>query len=371
MHASSDGVGTTAEFATSDPQVVFTMLFGSYFGDWDSQDNFLRAPLATPTCTLTSAWSGRPYWEFHHMALGQTVGYSARLSQNNSTLYSADIAQQWVHIALMGDPSLRMHPVAPPSSLIVSTNGSGGVNLSWNASSDTVAGYHVYRASTIAGPFTRLTSSLLTSTNYTDTPVSSNVYMVRAVKLEVSGSGSYYNPSQGIFQSLNPAVAAPSVVLYQPANTAVFLVPTNLQLSANAFDPANTITNVAFYANGVKLGQTPTPPFSLTWSNVPVGTYALTVSASSSRGLISNVAPASVLVDNGGSPLLTIGPSNNGAIAITGQDALGRAYRIQLLSDVTTTNWQTLGTVVSNGPNAFQFVGTNSSPQGFYRTIFP
>jgi hypothetical protein len=36
------------------PNLFFTMLFGSYFGDWDSQDNFLRAPLAQGL-TLTNA----------------------------------------------------------------------------------------------------------------------------------------------------------------------------------------------------------------------------------------------------------------------------------------------------------------------------
>ncbi len=67
---SGGGIGTTSDFAANDPRVVFTMLFGSGFGDWDSPDDFLRAPLATPTYTLTCAWAGRPYWEFHHMALG-------------------------------------------------------------------------------------------------------------------------------------------------------------------------------------------------------------------------------------------------------------------------------------------------------------
>ena len=80
------GVGSTSDFAANDPQVVFTMLFGSYFGDWDSQDNFLRAALATPTYTLACVWAGRPYWYFHHMGLGETIGFSARVSQNNSHL---------------------------------------------------------------------------------------------------------------------------------------------------------------------------------------------------------------------------------------------------------------------------------------------
>ena len=68
------GVGSTADFAATDTQVVFTMLFGSYFGDWDTTDNFLRAPLATSTYGLSDAWAGRPAWYFHPMGLGETLG---------------------------------------------------------------------------------------------------------------------------------------------------------------------------------------------------------------------------------------------------------------------------------------------------------
>ena len=42
----------TFGLAGADPRVVFTMLSGSYYGDWDSLNNFLRAGLATPTYTL-------------------------------------------------------------------------------------------------------------------------------------------------------------------------------------------------------------------------------------------------------------------------------------------------------------------------------
>src|SRR5204863_8353481 len=127
-----------------------------------------------------------------------------------------------------------------------------------------------------SGPFTRL-STLLTGTNYADPVVSSNVYMVRAVKLEVMGSGSYFNPSQGIIQSLDGSAGAPSIVLLQPTNNALFIAPTTIQFNAATFDPANSITNVAYYANGEKIGEAATLlPHSLIWSNVSPGSYSLT-----------------------------------------------------------------------------------------------
>ncbi|MDR3412351.1 MAG: YDG domain-containing protein [Formivibrio sp.] len=300
---SCGGVGSSADFAANDPRVVFTMFFGSYFGDWDSQDNFLRAALATPNYTLSSVWSGRPYWQFHHMGLGQTIGYGTLVSQNNLGAgqggYDFNTDNGFVHIALMGDPTLRMHIVAPPSALIVSNNGSGGANLSWNASPDTVLGYHVYRAPTSAGPFTRLTTNLLTGLNYTDPIANTNVYMVRTVKLEVSGSGSYYNASQGIFQNLDGSAGAPSITLFQPTNSANFGVLPIIKFCADTFDPANCVTNVTFYANGIQIGETNEPPYSMQWSNVPAGSYVLTARATYSGGLATNSPAVNVQVAYG------------------------------------------------------------------------
>src|SRR3954468_11722191 len=215
--------GTTPEMVKADIKAVFTMLFGSWLGDWDTEDNIMRGVLATQTEGLTSCWSGRPHWYFHHMGIGENIGYSARLTQNNgpSGLYKNQInsAAGQVHVALMGDPTLRMHSVAPPTGFIASAS-AGGASLRWNGSSDSVVGYHVYRGATASGPFTRVTSSPVTSTSYTDAggPASAT-YMVRAVKLENTTSGSYYNPSQGAFATLGSGTYDPGTVNNPPPTT--------------------------------------------------------------------------------------------------------------------------------------------------------
>jgi hypothetical protein len=271
-------IATTALLATNDPRVVFTMFFGSYFGDWDSQNNFLRAALATTNYTLTSAWVGRPYWQFHHMALGETIGFSTRLSQNNDgLLYSVNSDGRSPHIALMGDPTLRMHIVAPPSGLLVTTNGSGGVDLSWNASSDPVLGYHVYRAPTAAGSFARLTANLATGTGYTDPAVTTNVYMVRAVKLEVSGSGSYYNASQGIFQDLANSFGPPLLTITAQSTNMVYGAPL----------PAFTALYSGF-TNGDTPASLSSPPALTTVATAasPPGNYPIHVSSAASTNYL-------------------------------------------------------------------------------------
>ncbi|HEY6228327.1 MAG TPA: hypothetical protein VI282_14490, partial [Verrucomicrobiae bacterium] len=215
-----DGIGGSDDFALNDIQAVFTMHFGSYFGDWDNESNFLRASLGSGS-VLTTTWSGRPLYFYHHMALGETVGYSVLLSQNNKSggLYEKqNMGTRYVNNSLHGDPSLRLHPVLPPSNVTGAT--ASGLVLTWTGSSDTaIKGYNVYRSANANGPFTRLNSSLLGATTFTDTaPLANGIYMVRAVKLESTPSGTYYNPSQGAFYTNNAPAPAPA-----PTNPSKFV----------------------------------------------------------------------------------------------------------------------------------------------------
>jgi hypothetical protein len=207
-----NGVGSSDDFALNEIKTVFTSFLGSYFGDWDNESNFMRASLGSGY-VLATAWGGRPHWFFHRMGLGETIGDSAQLSQNNRNggVYGQ---QNWgtrqVHISLLGDPTLRMHPVIPPSNL--SAGAGSGVTLNWNASTDAnIQGYAVYRASSMNGPFSKISGSApLVTLGFSDVSgTAGSVYMVRAIKLEQSGSGSYYNLSQGVFATA-AAVATPT-----------------------------------------------------------------------------------------------------------------------------------------------------------------
>jgi hypothetical protein len=95
-----------------------------------------------------------------------------------------------------------MHPVAPPSALTTSRSGPD-VIVQWTASPDTsLRGYQVYRSTNATNGYVRLNEALVTGTNCTDSSVpdvAHSFYMVRAVKLETSASGTYLNPSQGVF----------------------------------------------------------------------------------------------------------------------------------------------------------------------------
>jgi hypothetical protein len=262
-----------------DAKTVFNLFFGSWFGEWDSSDNFLRSLLATPTMGLASALAGQPHWYIHSMGVGEPIGYGTRLSMNNNTLYKNQINDMTraVYVGLMGDPTLRLHPVVPPAKLGDPENAAAPL-LRWSASPDATLGYHVYRASNPRGPFSRLTTAPLQGTSYVDASPSggASTFMVRALKLEVTPSGSYTNASQGIFFAFSSTPPEP------PPGTSNALFSNRAQVSG---------TEVAVSGSNVGAGKEPGEPNHAgnvggasawwTWTAPESGVYAVSTAGSS------------------------------------------------------------------------------------------
>lgn len=215
-YSSCGGVGTTSDFTSKKQKGIFTILFGSYFGDWDSQNNFLRAPLCCSEPALTSCWAGRPNWFFHHMALGENIGYSSLISQNNSRSIYIPEGYMFgaIHVALMGDLSLRTEYIKPAKNIVITPTTKKGALISWIASPDpSVVGYYVYRADSLYGKYTKL-SGLIPGTSFKDTVGKDGLkfYMVRPSKLQLTPSGTYYNLGLGIGDSATVSYPIPTSI---------------------------------------------------------------------------------------------------------------------------------------------------------------
>lgn len=245
-YTSCGGVGTTANIVANDMKAIFTPMFGSYFGDWNYKNNFLRAPLCADEPSLATFWAGRPNWFLHHMALGENIGYSTRLSQNNNgTFYATPIPSlaRIVTTALMGDPTLRTEYVKPASGVTFSGDSTKGAVVSWTASAEPgLAGYYVYRSTTEFGEY-KLRSGLVTGTSYTDSFGTAGTYwyMVRSAKLQTTPSGTYYNLGLG--------VSASGTFKYPHPEVGIAAVPaiTNAQLYPN---PAGSTVQLSISAQG-------------------------------------------------------------------------------------------------------------------------
>jgi len=215
---------TTSDFARHQMHCVFYLMFGSYNGVWDCENSIMRAPLASQPWGLAGLYTVKGKVggvTLHEMGLGRTLGFSVRRTQS-AACYMLSKHSRAIYLNMMGDPTLRLFMVAPPTK-VTGAAGAGGIRLAWTASADQISpktnavfkGYHVYRAESAAGPFKRLTGpadgagGFVTGTTYTDAAAPGGAachYLVRAVQLETVPSGTFFNLSQGAF-SQSPAGA--------------------------------------------------------------------------------------------------------------------------------------------------------------------
>jgi len=208
-YGSCGGVGNTQGFQTNKIQAVFTMLFGSYFGDWDNQNNILRAPLCSQPNALTCCWDGRPHWFFHNMGFGKSIGNSVLISQNNYFNYLANRVfsqNQWVlyeagitgrQMCFLGDPTLRIDSYVSesPKNLSIKQYSKGSVKLEWeDLMGASNLHYNVYRRFTETGPWVKLNNTPIVESSFMDNINNDTTiyYQVSTAKLHNTYTGSYY-----------------------------------------------------------------------------------------------------------------------------------------------------------------------------------
>lgn len=96
--------------------------------------------------------------------------------------------------------SMSVVSTATNSPAVVSLSGSGfvplphSVSLSWGASTSTVVGYNIYRGNQSGGPYTKLNSSVVPGTTYTDSTVQSGqMYFYVATALDSNNVESVFS----------------------------------------------------------------------------------------------------------------------------------------------------------------------------------
>jgi probable HAF family extracellular repeat protein len=81
------------------------------------------------------------------------------------------------------------------------------------------------------------------------------------------------------------ASSPPTVSITNPVNNATFAAPTNITINVTNSDSSGTVTQVQFLIGTKLLGVKTNSPYSVIWSNAPVGTHALTAIATDNNGL--------------------------------------------------------------------------------------
>jgi hypothetical protein len=245
-YTSCNGIGNTNNFAQYKNKDsfnnIFTILAGSYFGDWDSKNNLLKASLAAGS--LATFWGGIPKWYVHHMGLGKHIGYGARITQNNSNEYfngNFNASYRGVHIALIGDPTLTMIPVKPVKN-VKATSQNGKVTLTWSPSPDATQ-YEIYRIDTVNRTYIPVNTSgdcqtLIADTFFVDECNWSSgdyIYGVLAATGTTTPSGMYVNRSlltTAVVNHINDVVkkAFNEMIFYpNPTNSYLYIRNSNIK----------------------------------------------------------------------------------------------------------------------------------------------
>lgn len=206
-YTSAGGIINTQQLASDSLQTIFTMLFGSYFGDWDNSNNLLRGALASGT-VLTNVWAGRPVYVFHPMGMGESVGFSVRKTQNAIPgEYFMNFARS-TYMALMGDPTLNMYPIGADADLVLSEK-EHCIELSWDYDGDDFRPFYLYKKSSGSQEYTLINEEPITEKSYCDPCLKADSvyhYMIREVRLVESSGGSFYHLAQGTMDTIMSSI---------------------------------------------------------------------------------------------------------------------------------------------------------------------
>ena len=69
----------------------------------------------------------------------------------------------------------------------------------------------------------------------------------------------------------DPASIAVSVLITNPVDGARYTAPATIPIQASATTTTGSVSQVEFFSGATNLGEAVTPPYSITWSNVPPG----------------------------------------------------------------------------------------------------
>jgi len=174
-----------------------------------------------------------------------------------------------------------MYYVAAPSEVEV-VNNDVNADISWTASTDAeIDGYNVYRRPE-SGLWEKVNEEIITETAFSDTTVpgaGEYRYMVKATKLKVNGSGSFWNESLGA-EGQTAFVAS---IANQPNfQCQVFPNPSNGQFTVQS---KTLITSIEIYAPDGKRVYVDQPNafvYEVALENLEKGMYSIRIKSKNS-----------------------------------------------------------------------------------------
>lgn len=202
-----------------------------------------------------------------------------------------------------------------------------------------------------------------------------------------TGTQPVYKSGIGRF---NPASNAwinvpPKCSLLTPTNNAIGVPNSSLTLTASASDNNGSVTNVQFFYNATNLlGSSTGPVFSVTWSNVPAGLYAVHARATDNQGVttrsstniltVGTPTPPTVTLDSPTNLYSVPGPTNF-PLTATATSSFGNVDSVEFFAGSTSLGTDTNPPYTLNSgplaPGNYSFVAVASNAAGLVATSAP
>jgi hypothetical protein len=119
-----------------------------------------------------------------------------------------------------------------------------------------------------------------------------NVYTLTARATDNKGAVTLSTPIRMTINSISV------VTLTSPVNGASFALPATVNLAANVVKEFGTIAKVDFYDGATLLGTSQAAPYSVSWSNVPLGSHSVTAIATDNLGTKVTSAATTIVVES-------------------------------------------------------------------------
>lgn len=304
-YTSCAGVGFSKDFLLEGLKSVFLSNYGSYFGDFDTQNNFMRSSLAANGYSLVNFWGGESAWLLQPMALGETIGNCHLKTLNNSKLQYYNRNGNWICTNLFGDPSLRQFVVKKPKLLVIGGK-TDSILLSWNPSNETsIVGYEIYRSKSLTDKFEKI-QTMYVDTFFVDLKplIGQNVYMIRAVKREINTAGSFYNYSPGIIDSVTIAADENVNMKFNPQIKVVLENNINgyfrenqpIEINSICSVKNSKINKVELYTNGILAQSLHSEPYIFHIDNSIIGENTILCKVYAENGKFTISDPLKYLV---------------------------------------------------------------------------
>ena len=279
------------------------------------------------------------------------VGSLSTATFDNVTIQPASSTGNQPPTINLTSPAIGATYVAPANIALAATASDGD---------GTIARVDFYAGATL------LATQFLSPHTFTWNGVAAGSYVITAVARDNDGATTT-SDARTVTVWPTSSNQSPVVSLTGPAPGAVYTAPALVAITATASDTDGTVTMVDFYAGATLIGSDATPPYSLSWNNVPAGTYSLTAVARDNDGSTTTSAARSIAVNPPNqAPTVSLTSPANGATFTAPATITVTATASDPDGTVATVEFYAGTTLIGTSATSPYSVTWNSVPTGSY-----